>query len=190
MIKKLAVILLLIVTSVFSAGCWLLRDLPYQYKFFSKEVLEKYWVPDLPRLQVGADTRCSSGIGVRNFYCTLDKNAYMEYVENVYTYLKAHFKYVGIRVRLSMTTEQFLTSDDLLDYRYEFEHPENGKGISYDFIYGNELFQQNERGPTLLNWKGISIIRWEDSPSNDWKNFSYNVNVQLFHTVMSYEVKI
>ena len=92
-IKKLVVVLLLIVTSVFSFGCWK-KDDSFKYKFFSQEALDWHWISDMPTLPDGEDVRCGGGKRNTSFYCTLEENTYREYIEIYLLNTYKQFQYI------------------------------------------------------------------------------------------------
>ena len=186
-IKKIAVVLLLIITSVFSFGCWK-KDDSYQYKFFSQESLDWHWISDMPTLPDGEDVRCGGGKRNTSFYCTLEENTYREYIETVYMYLKGKFKYVGCRGSNDGWSSPFVEGRELADFMTERE-TEYGKVIEIAFIYGNEIYQPYASKTDCLNWRGIEIWYCKNTiVSPKWDNFMYNAAVDLFWTIRKYKM--
>ena len=186
-IKKIAVVLLLIITSVFSFGCWK-KDDSYQYKFFSQEVLDEHWISDMPTLPYGEDVRCTNGWAYDEFYCSLENNTYMEYVQEFYEYLKGKFKYVGINDADSTWSTPFVEGKELADFITEKES-KYGKVMEVIFIYGNEIYQPYASKTDCLNWRGIKIWYYENTQeSSKWDNFTYNTEFSLFITIKKYKM--
>ena len=185
-IKKLAIIMLTIIISMFSAGCSLFRDPFQQYKFFTKEDLERFWVPDLPQLPYGKNTRYEDLYMNLSFYCTLTEDDFFEYAESVYNYLKDNFKYVGYGDG-EASTYTFISAS-MWQQCLEEKEGEAGKTFVVEFIYGNELYTPTA-GCDLLNWMGIRIIQTEQPRKIDkYKDFSYSTRVHLMWNVMNYQI--
>ena len=192
-IKKIAVVLLLIITSVFSFGC---HSLPRD--FFTKEELEKFLVPDLPKLTNNDSSIKINKYVYSNFYTTVNEEMYWSYVQEVYTYLSNNFVYLGKQGEMissffgAAPTYEFIPCEELMEFCTEDETI-----ISTYIIYANEFFTEE---PNRLDFRTIRLVYCKESAEtlyeyydglfHLWKKTyrtTYNLRVSLgIRTAVSY----
>ena len=186
-IKKLAMILLLIVASVFSAGCGKWVD---KRGFFSKEVLQDAQISDIPQLPHGQGTyqRGNSSVSL-GFYTNMSYEDYIQYVEQIYAYLRgknfSSFGYEGEELPSIMgrDCELYLDNEDTTLEQYRttnsFDSLTTSADIQYTFVWGYKTIDR-------IIYTRFSLECYYEKEDISYTNFFggettyvYNVQVEL-----------
>ena len=188
-IKKMSVIVLLSVISMFSAGCYALPvgivnciSLSFnRHGFFTQRTLQKAMVPDLPTLPHGEGTYTTAD----TFYTNASDNVYWDYVNKVYTYLENKgFSYFCYEIgrRESFLRSEYdcsVHSDTATVANYRVNAEENQ--VEYQFIWSNAV----GAGSILENPKVLCIVYYEQPQTEYYAKsvlgrihkYTYNVKV-------------